>query len=391
MSNFMNDEAENGNELSGLFDQYKKSHETKKRFSLEELSKQYFTPRNQSEVFRFLPQHEGQRFFEEAHFHQVKINGKWKKLYCAKHNDNAECAMCDLADKLYKMQDKSIIGKKDEELTQEQKAIKVKNTQIYEEYKKWVSNKFYVSKGIDKGALKDGVKFWRFKHNKLKKGVLDRLMPVIEHYFKTTKNNFTDPNKGCDFILTVSDSMMNNGNTYKEVSSILPDGPKQISDDQTFNNTVLSDRKTWRDVYKKSAPPLLDYNEFLKLVIQNKAPYFDMKDPNNKRWVYPGNPELEAKANDKNRNRQANEEEHLDEDDILSGSGSANDYLSGLMNNAPAAVPTSQPVAIGGTLSNDNRPVQQAQPSAPVMQQAPQQQNTGSFNPLQSAIDDLPF
>jgi hypothetical protein len=77
--------------LTDLFDQYKKSHESKKRMSKEEIMKQYFTPRNSTETFRILPQHEGQKYFEEAHFHYLKVGNQWKKLYCPKHNDNENC------------------------------------------------------------------------------------------------------------------------------------------------------------------------------------------------------------------------------------------------------------------------------------------------------------
>lgn len=356
--------------LGDLFNQYKKSHETKKRMSKEDIMKQYFTPRNASETFRILPKHEGQQFFEEAYFHYLKVGNQWRKLFCPKHNDKEDCPLCTLAEKLYKMQDKSIIGKKDDELDAEQKKIKAKNTQIYEEYKKWAVIKFYITKGIDKGASKDGVKFWRFKHNKMKKGVLDKLIPVIEHYSKTAKQNFSDPQTGCDFIMTVSENRMTNGKTYKEVSSILPDGPRILSDDANLYKLALEDRKTWRDVFKKSQPPHITYEEYLKRITLNKAPYFDDKDPQNKRWVYPGDPENEAKANTPRSNNEVNAPEDFDEDSP--SSGSASDYVDSLVSAKPiaAAIPVAAPV---------------------VANVAPTQATEKEFNPLDAALSGLPF
>jgi len=355
--------------LSDLFNQYKKSHETTRRMSREDMMKQYFVPRNASEVFRILPKHDGQGYFEEAYFHYLKVGNAWRKLYCPKHNDKEDCHLCNLADKLYKMQDKTVFekvkGKKDDELSPELKKAKDKNSKIYEEYKKWAVIKFYISKGLDKGSLKDGVKFWRFKHNKLQKGVLDKLIPVISHFNKTTGKNFSDPQLGCDFSLTVSENRMANGKAYKEVSSILPDGPKILTDDQVLYKAALDDRKTWRDVYKKSNPPLITYDEYLKLITLGKAPYFDNKDPNNKRWIYPDNPELEAKANTKNNSQNNDDINDQDFDEDTLSSGSASDYLQ----SSPApAVPTSAPINVSTS-----------KPSEEV------------FDPLKSAIDDLPF
>ena len=45
------------------------------------------------------------------------------------------------------------------------------------------------------------------------------------------------------------------------------------------------------------------------MLVEGNDPYWDDSDPQDKKWRFPGNPELEAMANDRSRNLDADEED----------------------------------------------------------------------------------
>jgi hypothetical protein len=347
-------------DLQGMYAAYKKSMEKKKKLTKEEILAKYFTPRRDKEIFRALPAINKDasiplidRYFEKAFFHEVKTGPKkYRKVYCPANNDpkvqavdkngqpvvdqngapvmvSAPCPLCKKAKALLATQDRSLLpkikGKKKEEiekiLTPQEKAIHAENRRIYEAGSKLEAKKFYVLRGIDRGAEKDGVKFWRFKHNFKNQGTYDKLMGITEDY-SLQHGNFTDVNKGTDFTIIVIDAQLPGKNyTYRDISAIIPRGPSKLHTDSTIEKAWLEDKTQWRDVFKPAVAPKITSLKFLELaaedaydangfVIGTNAPYFDESDPQNKKWVFPNHPELEAEANRRDDNLEADGEDY---------------------------------------------------------------------------------
>lgn len=361
-------------DLQGMYAQYKKSKEAKKKLTKEEILAKYFSPRRDKEIFRALPAINRDpsiplidRYFEKAYFHEVKTGPKkYRKVYCPAHNDpkvqaidkngqpvvdqngapvmqTAHCPLCKKAKALLATQDRSLLpkikGKKKEEidkiLTADEKLIHAENKRIYEAGSKLEAKKYYVLRGIDRGAEKDGVKFWRFKHNFKNQGTYDKLMGITEDY-SLQHGNFTDINKGTDFTIIVIDaSLPGKSYTYRDISAIIPRGPSKLHTDPMIEKQWLEDKTVWRDVFKPAVAPKITSLKFLELaaedaynangeVIGTNAPYFDESDPQNKRWVFPNHPELEAEANRRDENLEADDEDRGYDEESDYASAAAN-------------------------------------------------------------------
>ena len=331
--------------LKKMFGDYqKKQSATKKRKTSEEILAKYFVPRKPKEIFRILPPKPGKKYIEEAFFHVATTNGTGGKkkhgtvIYCPAHNDPkvkkldaqgnpvmdgngnpimipAPCPLCDKAKKMLSKQDPSLKGVKKENLTAAQKIVYDKNKEIFTEANKWEAKKFYIIRGIDKGAEKDGVKFWRFKHNFKNQGTLDKLLPILDAYVNAYEADYTDPVNGTDLHMTMADSEFN-GHTYKVISAIIFHGKTPLSHDPILAKSWLDDDITWREVFlPKKAPHITPY-EFLEMVAIGTSPYWDDTDSNNKHWVFPGRPDLEEQANTRTRNLDENEEEFEQASDL---------------------------------------------------------------------------
>ena len=169
------------------------------------------------------------------------------------------------------------------------------------------SKKFYIIRGIDKGKEKDGVKFWRFKHNFKNQGTLDKLLPILQEYTDMNQVDFADPKSGTDLSITMADSEFN-GRVYKQISAISARGKSPLSGDALVMQSWLEDNITWREVFlPKKAPNITPY-EFLEMCVAGTNPYWDDSDSANKHWVFPGRPDLEEQANTRNRNLDADED-----------------------------------------------------------------------------------
>jgi len=330
-------------QLKSMFSDYqKKQSQTKNRKSREDLLAKYFVPRKTKETFRILPPKAGRKHIEEAFFHVVTTNiagGKKKHntvIYCPMHNDPkvpklgtdgkplidqstgnpmlvpAPCPLCARYKKWIAKQDPSLKGIKKENMNDAQKVVKAKNDEIYKEAIKWEAKKFYIVRGIDKGAEKDGVKFWRFKHNYKNQGTLDKLLPILEDYMSSQQADFSDANTGTDLNIIMTDSEFN-GHVYKAISAITAKGKSLLNNDSLVTRQWLDDDITWRDVFMpKKAPNTTPY-EFLEMVAAGNSPYWEDTDQNNKHWVFPGNPDLEELANTRKANLDADNEEDFEQ------------------------------------------------------------------------------
>ena len=330
-----------GGDLSQLKDMFadyqKKQTQSTSSNSRGNILAKYFVPRNTKEIFRILPPKPGRKHIGEAYFHPVTTNaagGKKKHgtvIYCPARNDRkipkldtsgkpmvdessgkaimvpAPCPLCDKYKAELAKQDPSLKGIKKENMTPQQLETKVKNDAIYKEAIKWEAKKFYIVRGIDKGQEKDGVKFWRFKHNFKNQGVLDSLLPILQDYVAVNEVDFTDPLNGTDLSITMTEATFNN-HVYKQVSAISARGKSPLHGDPIIAKTWLDDDITWRDVFKPKQAPGMPPYEFLEAVANGTSPYWDDTDANNKRWIFPGRPDLEEAANTRTRTFDNNNE-----------------------------------------------------------------------------------
>lgn len=335
-------------ELKQMFANYQKQQNQKKRKTSEEILAKYFVPRKTKETFRILPPKQGRKHIEEAFFHVVTTittGGKKKHgtiLYCPAKNDPkvpkldangqpvmkngqpvmipAYCPLCAKHKSELAKQDQSIFGIKKENMNERQLAIKEKNDKIYKEAIKWEAKKFYIIRGIDKGRVADGVKFWRFKHNFKNQGTLDKLLPILEDYLSTQKADFSCPTNGTDLSITMTDSEFN-GRTYKSISAITAKGKSLLHDDPVVVENWLEDNITWRDVFLPKKAPGITTEEYLEMVGKGENPYWDDSDPQNKKWVFPGRPDLEKAANTRNRTFGKEEDEDFEQASDLDNNG----------------------------------------------------------------------
>lgn len=332
MSN-SNDEM---NKVSEMFDDYEKSKQegNGNGKKIEDILSKIFVPRNEKEYFRILPPNNNEKIIEKAYFHQVQVNTstgkKWRKIYCLKHNGDKvakkdengnvikdqndkpiyverDCPFCNEKERILAKQDSSLKGVNKDSMTPQQKEIFDKNKEIFKEAQKWDAKQFYIISGIDRLAEKDGKKFWRFKHNYRNSGVLDKLMPVLSDFVDSYGVDFTDPVKGADLNITVVDAKLPNGKPYKEVSAISMKQPSPLHNDSLIAKKWLEDDTSWRDVFKPASAPVITPEEYMSMIIEEKDPYWDDSNPQNKHWVFPGRPDLEEKAKELIKNKSNND------------------------------------------------------------------------------------
>jgi len=333
-------------QLKSMFSDYqrKQSQSTNKKSRVDFLAK-YFVPRAQREIFRFLPPKAGRKHIDEAFFHVITTNvagGKKKHgtvIYCPAHNDPkvaklgpdgkplvndqgaglmvpAPCPLCAKNKEWLAKQDPSLMGIKKENMNDAQLVIKAENDRIYKEAIKWEAKKFYIVRGIDKGKEKDGVKFWRFKHNYKNQGTLDKLLPILEMYITDQQADFSDAMTGTDLNIVMTDSEFN-GHVYKAISAITARGKTPLHADPTVMQAWLDDDVNWRDVFlPKKAPNTTPY-EFLEMCAMEANPFWEDTDQSNKRWVFPGRPDLELAANTRKLNLDSDEKDFEQATDLI--------------------------------------------------------------------------
>jgi len=395
--------------LEALFDKYQKRDEKKKRPSKEEILARYFNPRKDTEIFRALPTLKGEELIEEAYFHKVqagKFASKTTAVYCpAKNNPkvqavdekgilqftqegkpvmvNEYCPLCAKSYKMRRKMDKTISGKKKDQLvTTEEKNAFEGNKKILMDSNKFESKLYYIIRGIDRGAEKDGVKFWRFKQNFKSQGVHDKLWkPIIMGYYKETGRPYNHLENGIDLMITNVDNEFN-GNKYRDVSAIIPRQSSKLHSDSLIAKQWLDDKTTWREVFKPKKAPGISEIQYLELATELRAedqkydmrntPYYDEEV---KRWVFPNHPELELAANTRNQNLDADDyggmEEH-DENSMLSA--------------ATSVITQSNAVDISEMSKHapKNESFNDGSETIGVAKNQPQAQNAGGY-------DDLPF
>ena len=114
------------------------------------------------------------------------------------------------------------------------------------------------------------------------------------------KVDFTDPEEGTDLNIITTEGELN-GRVYRQVSAITAIGKSKLHSDKYVAEAWLNDDTTWRDVFKPKQAPGITPEQYLELVAEGNAPYWDDTDPQNKHWVFPNHPKLEEAANTRSR------------------------------------------------------------------------------------------
>jgi hypothetical protein len=237
--------------------------------------KKMFVPQAAEEEFRIILPEGAENYYEEAYFHEAKVNGQFKKLYCPKKNDGKACPMCEQRDADLQ----AAFDAKHEKGSPESKAaFKAANV--------WEPKKFYIFKGVDKLRLADGLKFWRIKASHDNTGAFDDVLDLAGTYSRKTGNDFTDPLKGFDFKIKVADMKTPNGVKYKGIKRIdqgdssplvmFTSGDKVGQPDTEKIEEILTDTLTWREVFSPATiNNLLDSYQYLKAVMEDCVPRWD--------------------------------------------------------------------------------------------------------------------
>ncbi len=383
-----------------------------KKFNKEEILAKYFTPRSVKELFRFLPPKQGHKHIEEAYFHELTLNGSGgkklhgRKVYCPAHNDPkvpkldangqpildqegrpvlipAYCPACAKYKEELSKQDQSIKGIKKDNMTEAQLKILENNTKIFKEAQKYRARKFYIAKGVDKGKEKDGVKFWRFKENYKNNGVMDKLAPLMGEYIDVYGKDFADPIEGSNLSITMAENEFN-GRTYMAVSALSFRPPSKLHEDPVIMNQWLNDDTTWRDVFLPKKAPNITPVEFLEMAIKGQDPYWDDSDPQNKRWVFPGRPDLEEMANTHNRDLSSNDKS----DEIEQASDLAYNTSKPTFTETPGTDVTAE---VKSEIPEENKVSSVSKEEPSTQEDVPTTDGSYNMSDESDDYDDLPF
>lgn len=321
MENQINELERLKQEMNGIAE----THKGEVRKTKEEILSKYFNLANDTEKIRILPNSTG-NFKTVAYFHNIQItvgNGIKRNvaIYCPKHNDAKvdgkyqPCPLCEKSDAILAKQDNTIKYVKKVNMTPQQLEINEKNKLIFAEAMKFKARKHYILKIIDKGVEKDGVKFWRFKENYKKTGVMDKLEPILNQYLNKYNKSFLSELEGTDVTLMTQnlENTFKRGTFYRSVVAIATDEPSLLHQDPLVRQQWLNDKTSWRDVFKPKKAPNVTPQQFMEMVLNGVEPYWDDSDQNNKHWVFPNNPELEKMANTRDQDLGANKEDDFEQ------------------------------------------------------------------------------
>lgn len=235
--------------LDAIMAQYEKNQKgDSKKLSQEDRMKRYFTlllsdkESTGQRRIRILPTTDGSSVFKEAWFHELQVGGYYQKIYDPAGNDNEASPLNDVYTAL-----KSTKRKDDEEMAKDYKA-----------------KLFYVVKVIDRDNEQDGPKYWRFKHNYKKDGILDKIIPIFRN-----KGDISDMETGRDLIIELVKSKSPKGKEYTTVSTVMYDDPTPLSTDENLAKKWANDEGTWKDIYARK--PL----EYLEAISRGESPRWD--------------------------------------------------------------------------------------------------------------------
>ena len=236
------------NVFEAMMKQYENSHNggvraTAKKYDLKNYFSTYLPKgvNQETKRIRILPPEEGKETsFTVLWGHKAQVDGEWKTFPCLKHEEGEACPFCEARQALLSTGKES-----DKELA-----------------KKYSPRMMYVVKVIDRDKESEGVKFWRFNHDYRKTGTMDKIMGAI----KAVQHDITDTETGRDLLINIARDQ----NNRPAVQSITyPIESTQLSSDETTKNSLVSDSRTWRDVYSTR-----NY-DYLAIVVSGETPVWD--------------------------------------------------------------------------------------------------------------------
>lgn len=275
------------NALDAVLAQYEKNTTPSGKgdgMSQEERLKKYYTtylPKGtksgQSRI-RILPTPDGSSPFKEVWFHEIQVDGKWTKIYDPGKNDGERSPLTEVYEALM------ATGKESDK-------------KLAVQYK---PRKYYIVKVIDRDNEEDGVKFWRFKDNYKREGILDKIIPIWK-----AKGDITNSEEGRDLVLELTKSKTNSGVEYTVIQTIMYDDPSPLSEDKEQMKEWIEDEMTWSDVYAQR--PI----EYLEAIARGETPVWDSE---LKKFVY-GDDTTEVLGGSTKKNSPKSKVEDDEEDD----------------------------------------------------------------------------
>jgi hypothetical protein len=232
------------NSLEAVLSQYEQNKQEAQRpkqtpkMTDEERLQKYFSPQLPEKqttgeaVIRILPTADGSSPFVPVYFHEIKLDGKFVKLYDPGMNEGKPSPLNETHASLI-----ATGTKKDKDLA-----------------KQYKSKKFWIVKLIDRANEDHGPKFWRFKDDSWKnEGPLDKIIPIYRK-----KGDIADAKEGRDLTLILTEQKTPTGIRYTSVSSIMAEDASPLSTNEVEAQAWLNDPMTWETVYSKKP---LDYLE----------------------------------------------------------------------------------------------------------------------------------
>lgn len=249
-------------EIQKLLEQYERNNapkETKEGKSYD--PKNYFglalseTEKTGEKTVRILPTLEGDKTpFKEVHFHRLRLPGDTndRTVACLKENFGEYCPICEARNELYKA-----VNNKEKPLSESKKKAAL------DKAKTMYPRLAYIVRVIERGKENEGVKVWRFNHDRSKEGVFDKLIALIKKY-----GIFYDENQGRDLTITIA----KNQNNASVAQAILPDDKSPLCEDKTKAAEWLADKTDWKEYYSvKSA-------DWLQIAAEGKTPVWSKEE-----------------------------------------------------------------------------------------------------------------
>ena len=229
------------NSLDAVLAQYEKNKQEasrpkqKPQLTEEERLQRYFSPQlgktetSGEAVIRILPAADGSSPFVEVYFHEIKLGGKWVKLYDPGMNEGKPSPLNDTYSNLMNAGD-------------------AKSKELAKQYR---AKKMYIIKVIDRAHEDHGPKFWRFKDSYKGDGTLDKIIPIYRK-----KGDLADAVTGRDLTLILTKQKTPTGFEYTAVTGVMCEDPTPLHADEATAKAWLADDSTWENVYSKKP---LDY------------------------------------------------------------------------------------------------------------------------------------
>jgi hypothetical protein len=203
-----------------------------------------------TKIIRIVPPADGMKLWDEVWYHDgIKVYNNKPKLYDPHMNDGEPSPLFEMYNSI--KESKTL----DEETKKQEAAM-------------YFPRLFYIFRVIERGKEEEGVKFWRFKKDLRKEGIMDKLEALFRR-----NPNWADPINGIDIEITISKiiSKSNPNSYYCKVISVAKAEECPLHESEEKMVEWIEDERTYKDVYK--VYPF----EYLELVAQGKLPKWDEK------------------------------------------------------------------------------------------------------------------